>query len=103
MTQRPRKTETAPPGRLTLPAVIDLPRASALKAELDAARGAPLTVEAEAVDRIGGLGQQVLMAAALSWQADGLSFAIAGASEGFAASAAMLGLDFTPFLEGAPT
>lgn len=101
MTKQPRKTDPTAPQRIALPAVIDLPRACTLKAEFDTARGAPVVVAAAAVERIGGLGQQLLFAAAQSWAADGTAFAISDPSEGFTASATALGLDFTPFVEGA--
>lgn len=84
-----------------LPHIVDLSSVAALKAALEARRGAPLVVRAAAVERIGGLGHQLLMAAAQSWAADGQPFVIAAPSEGFRASAATLGLAFPCVPEGA--
>lgn len=102
MTRGPHTKDKDAPRRIALPTVIDLPRAGALRDEIAAARGAPLVLDAAGVERIGGLGQQLVLSAARSWQADGVAFAIAAPSTGFIASAATLGLDFTPFLEGDP-
>lgn len=56
---------------VTLPAIVDVRAAEPLKAELLALRGQPVTIDASAVDRLGGLGLQVLMSAVRTWHADG--------------------------------
>lgn len=55
---------------LILPAILDVRAAESLKSELMAVRGQPVTIDASAVDRLGGLGLQVLMSAAKTWRAD---------------------------------
>jgi chemotaxis protein CheX len=66
-----------------LPPVVDFASVAALRAGLLEHRGGDLTIDASAVQRIGGLGLQVLLSAARSWRSDGLAFAIAGASTPF--------------------
>ncbi len=56
---------------VTLPAIVDVRAAEPLKAELMAVRGQPVTVDAASVERLGGLGLQVLMSAVRTWRADG--------------------------------
>ena len=67
----------------TLPAVVDFASAAALRSGLLEHRGSDLEVDAAAVQRIGGLGLQILLSAARSWRSDGLKFAITGASTPF--------------------
>ena len=67
----------------SLPAVLDLGQAPALRSELLARRGSALTLDASAVDRLGGLCLQVLLAARRTWEGDGHALAIASASEAF--------------------
>lgn len=78
---------------LTLPAVVDVRAAEPLKAELMAVRGQSVTIDASGVDRLGGLGLQVLMSAVRTWRADGqvltfinVSDALAEQWQGFGAS-----------------
>jgi chemotaxis protein CheX len=58
---------------LALPPVIDTATIGALRAELLERRGADLSVDAASVQRIGGLGLQVLLAASRQWTGDGYS------------------------------
>ncbi|NBB15046.1 STAS domain-containing protein [Caulobacter sp. SLTY] len=55
----------------TLPPVIDPASVGALRTDLLALRGEDLIVEGDAVQRIGGLGLQVLISAQRTWAADG--------------------------------
>lgn len=102
MTRRIRKPAASAPTIIELPKVLDLPSAGALRERLAECRGAPVEVIAAGVDRMGGLAQQILLSAGRSWQAGGRAFTITAPSKGFADSAAALGIDFTPFLEGDP-
>jgi chemotaxis protein CheX len=75
-----------PPGKaakvqtLILAESLDLPTATALRAEILGLRGAPVTLDASSVQRIGGLCLQVLLAARAAWRADDKAFSITGAS-----------------------
>jgi chemotaxis protein CheX len=60
----------ADPITLTLPAAIDGPAAEALISELMALRGMPLDVDMSGLERIGGLGLQLLFSAEATWAAD---------------------------------
>jgi chemotaxis protein CheX len=68
---------------LRLPAVLDTVAAPPLLAEVRALRGAPLSVDASAVERLGGLCLQVLLAAEAQWQSDGAAFAVVEPSDAF--------------------
>ena len=68
---------------LSLPAVIDSASVAALKSALLEHRGSDLTVDASAVQRIGGLGLQVILSAARTWAMEGHQFGVTGASESF--------------------
>ena len=57
-------------GSVALPAVLDIRAAGPLKAELLALRGQPVTLDASAVQRLGGLCLQVLLSARATWAAD---------------------------------
>ena len=56
---------------VVLPAVLDIRAADALKTGILAQRGQPLTLDASAVERLGGLCLQVLLSARATWEADG--------------------------------
>jgi chemotaxis protein CheX len=66
-----------------LPAVIDSASVAALKSALLEHRGTDLSIDASAVQRIGGLGLQVLLSAARTWSAEGRKFGVTGSSESF--------------------
>ena len=61
---------------LTLPPALDLGAAMPLHALLLAHRGADLDLDAAGVERLGGLGLQLLLAARATWQADGMTLRI---------------------------
>jgi chemotaxis protein CheX len=69
--------------RVTLKPVLDIQQAAPLKAELLAVRGQAAEIDAGAVERLGGLCLQVLLAARQTWQSDGQSLSLVGASEAF--------------------
>jgi len=87
-----------------LPALLDLSSAASLARDLVARRGAPLRLDASGVERVGGLGLQVLLSARLTWRSDGVDFALIDPSEAFRTDCAALGVsapdDFREALHG---
>lgn len=71
-------------GALKLPAILDIQEAEPLRMQLVSLRGAPLTVDGSAVERLGGLCLQVLISAQQTWARDGHSLVIDRVSEDFA-------------------
>jgi chemotaxis protein CheX len=59
---------------LALPAHLDLVAAAPLRSEILARRGRPLDLDGAAVERLGGLCLQVLLAARATWTADDQPF-----------------------------
>lgn len=53
-----------------LPARVEGPALATMKSELMALRGADLCLDGQAVERINGLGLELLMASIATWQAD---------------------------------
>ncbi|HXQ46417.1 MAG TPA: STAS domain-containing protein [Caulobacteraceae bacterium] len=80
-----------PAAQVALAGILDLTEARPLAEALAAVRGRPLQVNAFAVERLGALCLQVLVAARRTWAADGAPFAIVGASPAFAEQSARLG------------
>jgi chemotaxis protein CheX len=68
---------------LVLDPILDLKASAQLKASLLERRGTPLTLDASAVQRLGGLCLQVLLAARRTWTEDGQSMAIGPRSDAF--------------------
>ncbi|HEY3695383.1 STAS domain-containing protein [Phenylobacterium sp.] len=77
--------------QLKLPAVLDVTCAGALTSQLKDLRGAPLVLDASAVERVGGLGLQVLLSARVTWAADGEPLAVAAPSAAFQDALALSG------------
>lgn len=69
---------------IALPALLDLRAAVALRDDMLALRGQAVTLDASAVERLGGLALQVLLSAAKTWAVDGCPLAISPASDAFA-------------------
>ena len=69
---------------MQLAPVLDLSAAGPLWFDLCAARGKPIELDASAVERLGGLCLQALLAAEKQWRADGVAFSIVNASQAFA-------------------
>ena len=76
---------------LILADCLDLTAAAPLKAQLLAARGNPLSIDASAVRRIGAQCLQVLLAARATWSQDGHPLEVVGASPEFAETVALMG------------
>jgi len=85
---------------LHLPAVLDLKSAAALQQQFLAVRGHELRVDAGNVERVGGLGLQVLLAAQATWQADNHRFSIEKISREVAAGLKLLGVPAGTFADG---
>jgi chemotaxis protein CheX len=87
---------------VVLAPVLDMNAAEPLKAELLAARGQAVTLDASNVDRLGGLCLQVLLSARKTWAADGVELTIAPRSEAFSEQWAAFGAsDDNALIEGA--
>ena len=69
---------------LSLPAVLDLAQAEALKAALLPMRGQSVVIDASRVERLGGLCLQVLISAQQTWISDGHVLKIEDVSREFA-------------------
>lgn len=78
---------------LKLAAVLDLNEASNLKANILSLRGAPLSIDASGVERVGAQCVQVLMAAAKAWEADKHPFSFEKASEAFIKTLQLIGVN----------
>lgn len=79
------------PRTFALPAVLDLNAAAPLREQLLALRGGPAILDGSAVERLGGLCLQVLLAARRTWAADGAELRLAEPSEALAAQLAAFG------------
>lgn len=76
-------TDQVTSASLHLPAILDLKAAAALRQDFLARKGRPVEVDASAVQRLGGLCLQVILAARASWAADDQPFAIINPSPRF--------------------
>ena len=88
--KRPSRRRPAPSA---LPAILDLNAAGPLTAQLLGNRGAPLVVDGSAVERLGGLCLQVLLAARKTWEADGQSFELVSPSSALAEALVAFGAE----------
>ena len=77
--------------QVILPAVLDLQYAEPLRAEMLRLRGRSVTLDASAVERLGGLCLQVLISAQKGWAADGQVLSITPTSDAFADQWKMFG------------
>ncbi len=75
---------------MKLAPVLDLSAAKPLWADILAARGQPLELDASEVQRLGGLCLQALLAARKQWREDGVDFSIANASDAFREGARLM-------------
>lgn len=90
-------------GCMTLPSELDIKAAAPLAAELIAARGADLALNAAQVERIGAQCLQVLLSAAATWHADGVELTLQEPSPAFADAAGIAGLDLSRFTASSMT
>lgn len=82
---------------VTLPNELDIKAAGPLAAELLAARGKDLALNASQIERVGGQCLQVLLSAAATWAADGAELTIEEPSLAFVDAIQTAGLDLTQF------
>jgi chemotaxis protein CheX len=84
-------TEPAATATLSLSETLDLKAAAPLQAEILANRHHPLDINAERVQRLGGLCLQVLLSAKATWAEDRKPFAISSPSPAFQEAIALFG------------
>ncbi|WP_279483723.1 STAS domain-containing protein [Aureimonas sp. SK2] len=89
-------------GEVTLSPVLDVRAAKPLHAELLAARGDTIIVDASNVERIGAQCAAVLLSAARSWDHDGQEFSLVKPSAGFIKGLELMGIGLNE-LGGEPT
>lgn len=77
---------------LPLPHRVDLSQVGALATAIRAHRGADLVLDAGEVTHLGGLGLQLLLAAARDWQAAGHSLSVQPRSEAFDEALTLFGV-----------
>jgi chemotaxis protein CheX len=82
---------------ITLSNELDIKAAGPLAAELLAARGKDLAVNASQIERVGGQCLQVLLSAAATWSADGAKLTIEEPSPAFVDAVQTAGLDLAQF------
>jgi chemotaxis protein CheX len=91
---------THAPRRVPLPAALTAIAATDLADQLRTLRGAPLTLEGGAVKKVGAQCVQVLLSAAATWRADGVTMALDAPSEEFAEALRLMGLSPEAFGAG---
>ncbi len=77
---------------LMLPECLDSSAAADVKDKLLERRGNPLVVDASQVRRVGAQSLQILVSAARTWAADGLSYRLTNPSSEFLDTIALVGL-----------
>ena len=85
------QSQSPGPAKLILGESLDLTGAAPLKAQLLAARGTPLSLDASRVRRLGAQCLQVLLAARASWSGDGLEWRVIDPSPEFADAVRLMG------------
>nr|WP_314092608.1 STAS domain-containing protein [uncultured Shinella sp.] len=83
---------------LSLAPVLDLNEATALHQQLMGLKGNPLVIDASAVERVGALCVQVLMAGAKSWEEEGKSFTFGKVSDPFMKTMQLIGVNIDHLL-----
>lgn len=83
---------------LELTAVLDLNEASALRDKLISMRGSDLSIDASAVERMGALCAQVLMAAEKTWDQDKHAITFTKVSDAFQKTMQLVGVNIDHLL-----
>lgn len=83
---------------LSLAPVLDLNEATALHRQLMGLKGSNLVIDASAVERVGALCVQVLMAGARTWEEDKRSFTFARVSDAFMKTMQLIGVNIDHLL-----
>ena len=91
-------TKKAAQKSLSLAPVLDLNEANALHAELMSRKGSDVSIDASAVERVGALCAQVLMAGARSWEQDKHAFTFVKVSEPFMKTMQLIGVNIDHLL-----
>ena len=91
-------TKKAAHKSLSLAPILDLNEASALRGKMLGLRGHSLVVDASAVERVGALCLQVLLAAAKTWEEDKQSFTFAKVSDAFTKTTQLIGINIDHLL-----
>jgi chemotaxis protein CheX len=89
-------------GRYALPETLNLKAAGGLYADLAAARGHDLALDAGEVQRLGGQCLQVLLAARDAWRSDGFDLSIVNPSDAFTQALRLFGATFEGSLQKEP-
>ena len=89
-----RTAKKTAPKPLLLPEVLDLTAAAPLAQSFLSRRGTELSVDASRVRRVGAQCLQVILAAATTWQADGLRLSLDKPTEEFVEGTRLLGIRF---------
>lgn len=88
---------------LQLPDVLDIRAASPLAAQILAARGRQLTIDASKVQKAGAQCIQVLLSARATWLVDNVSLTISDPSEAFVETLQTLGIPFARLSDQEPS
>ncbi|WP_337266069.1 STAS domain-containing protein [Oryzifoliimicrobium ureilyticus] len=83
---------------LSLAPVLDLNEAAALRDKLLSMRGEDVSIDASAVQRLGGLCAQVLAAAEKTWDQDSRSLRFSAVSDAFEKTMQLIGVDIAHLL-----
>lgn len=89
----------SPLRRLELAEMLDLRAATPLAAQLLALRGEEVTLDACAVQRLGGQCLQILLSAKATWEFDGVQLRVVAPSPGFVEGLQLLGIQSKQLLE----
>lgn len=82
-------------GTVTLPARLDLTAVGGLAGEIKQHAGQPLTIDATAVETLGGLCLQLLLASAAQWKREGQELMIPMRSDAFDDALSLLGVNLS--------
>lgn len=86
-------------GQIDLPKTLDHAHSTALRPQIEALRGSPVTVNAQDCDHLGGAGAELLLAAYAEWTDVGQPFTVHQMSEKFVAGVSCLGLQHSPLFK----
>lgn len=82
---------------IQLPEILDQRGAQKVATQLIEQKGKPVTLDASAITRLGGMGVEMLLAAQRQWQVDGIAFQICNWSPQAEKAIATLGLSTSHF------
>lgn len=91
---------TTAAGSITLPTELDIKAAVPLAAQLLAARGRDVVLDASQIERVGAQCLQVLLSAAATWSADRARLTVQEPSPAFADAIRTAGLELDHFTAG---